>query len=302
MATISKGQHTVFVTMEQDLTKERVPYVRLTEAASVSDLRKRSLKRKISRVAAILLKREMFLNCLLFRKLQTLGKAGRGFYVPVPIVIKCLGERLHINCKLDEIVAVMADWINESGRKLHVSDYFLSAGEWEGIMVRAGTSSVDIEAEELHNHNWNYRSTKSYEKYLKAAEQGAPLRRQQILLTKRDLIDQYFDRFVALYYSIKNYGLISHSKLPDNLKSKSKDRSIGIAIGKLGQLCFLPGGQHRTAIARVLGLSEIPVEVRHVHADWLQNEIKCTGLSPVSALRHGITSIATRTKYANVTL
>ena len=50
------------------------------------------------------------------------------------------------------------------------------------------------------------------------------------------------------------------------------EQDIGVAIDATGRLCKLPGGQHRFAIARALGLSEIPVQVRMLHVDVLQGQ------------------------------
>lgn len=250
----------------------------------------RFVRRTIARTSALAIRWDFLINSLLLQNLHKASQTGSGFSMPVPIVSACLDKHLHLSCRLADIGHVMIDWISDRGRKLHVSDYFLSAGEWEGILVRAGTSSVDIEAEELHNHNWNYRSTQTYKKYMKAVEHGNPLRRQQVLLDNRELVEDYFKRFVFLYHSIKKHGLLSHDKL--SISQYFRDCSIGVAIGNSGQLCRLSGGQHRTAIARVLGLTKIPAEVRHVHINWLIDMMNKTKMSPISAIKEGIISLA----------
>ncbi len=54
---------------------------------------------------------------------------------------------------------------------------------------------------------------------------------------------------------------------------------IGVAIARDGTLLKAPGGQHRFAAARLLGLDRVTAEVCYIHRDWQRG---CGGLDPVS--------------------
>lgn len=56
--------------------------------------------------------------------------------------------------------------------------------------------------------------------------------------------------------SIPNYG------------NKDKDRYIGVAIGRNGQLLHSQKGHHRLALAQLLGCAEVEAKVMAVHSDW----------------------------------
>jgi hypothetical protein len=133
-----------------------------------------------------------------------------------------------------------------------------------------------------------YRSTGAYASLIKAAECGKPMWRQQILLDRRELIDLYFERFSALFRSIREHGVLSYNRLRERERAEPGERNVGVAIGCDGQLYRLPGGQHRTAIAKVLGLPSMPVEVRLIHTKWLSGVMSKSSHRPTDAVREGI--------------
>jgi ParB-like chromosome segregation protein Spo0J len=100
--------------------------------------------------------------------------------------------------------------------------------------------------------------------------------RQHRRLRTRADVDEYFERFVALFRSIEQHGVVR--------RAAGRDRDIGVALGPWGDLVRLPGGQHRLAIASVLGLERIPVQIRMVHADLLRRRMDGRELGPVAAL------------------
>jgi hypothetical protein len=69
------------------------------------------------------------------------------------------------------------------------------------------------------------------------------------------------------------------------------EADIGLAIGPGGETYHFGSGKHRIAAAQALGLKTVPVEVRMVHALWLERQIARSGLPPVEALLAGIRSI-----------
>jgi hypothetical protein len=232
--------------------------------------------------------REAPLNLMLARALYALKQRELGFAVPNLYATYCFGEKLLFDCAPARIELRLVDWISDGQSSFHSSDYFLSAGDWGPISRAIMLSTVATEAVELYKSNLVYQSTDSYAGLIRAVERGKPLKRQHILLDQKELIDQYFQRFVALFRSIQEQGMISVSLLRSRGQATTDELNVGVAIGPGGQLYRLPGGQHRTAIAKVLGLPSMPVEVRLIHTIWLSEVMSKTGSPPTNAIRKGI--------------
>lgn len=66
--------------------------------------------------------------------------------------------------------------------------------------------------------------------------------------------------------------------------TQQPDREIGIAIDHRGNIIKLQGGQHRFALAKLLNISHIPVEIRMVHTDLLQQICQTHKKSPIQAI------------------
>jgi hypothetical protein len=81
--------------------------------------------------------------------------------------------------------------------------------------------------------------------------------------TREDL-DHYFDALIGTYERIRDDGYLTQCELG----SDGSDE-IRIAIDRHGDPCVFGGGTHRLAIARVLGIPEVPVLVKRVHATWV---------------------------------
>ncbi len=122
-------------------------------------------------------------------------------------------------------------------------------------------------------------------------------------LNSQELIDDYFQRFVALFHSIQAHGVVPVNSLKGPLAEKFQpsasrrrktewgERDIGVAIGPAGELVLLPGGKHRLAVATVLKISHVPVQVRMVHVDWLRKLPRRPGQPWADAVSEGIDAV-----------
>jgi hypothetical protein len=229
---------------------------------------------------------------MLARALPRLERKDRGFAVPTPLATSCLGKNLLLAYPPAEIDSFLADWVLDGKRRLHTSDNFLGAGDWRPISGAIMDSPVAREAAELNACTLDYRATSAYVEMVRAAEGGKAIRRQQVLLDRRELIDDYFQRFVTLFRSIREHGVLPYHMLRQRGTAEPGERDVGVAIGCGGEIYRLRGGQHRTAIAKVLGLPAMPVEVRLVHAGWLGKIRDETGVPPARAICEGIWRIA----------
>jgi hypothetical protein len=191
-----------------------------------------------------------------------------------PIFFKNL-QKKHFTIWLhpNQIEWVLRDWVNMNQKDIHISDYFFGLGDWTNISYKSHQSSVEHELKELLLCDWDYQKTAIYQTYIKRMQEGQYKSRQHVILDTVEKIDGYFERFHALYLSIKTHGFLSTYAL-EKIKTLDVDREIGVAINEHGRLIKLPGGQHRFAIASALNL-RVPVAVRLIHIDFIkQHNIK----------------------------
>lgn len=256
-------------------------------------------------LAAPLASRAVF-ERLLRHAVRSTGNGEMRFLVPAVVARTHFGNTLQLEIPSAWIDQRLPDWIEHAGRRYNVNDFFLGAGDWSGLTHTFMDSTVATEAIELHEHKLDFRRTGAYHAYLSRMEAGQPVMRNRVRLASPELIEAYFARFVSLFRSIETHGLM---RLADarrrtvqmstaaglrRWRADFAERDIGVAIGRSGEVYRLPGAQHRTAIALVLGIPRLPVEVRLVHADWLRGLYMpdCEGLA--TALRTGLAEFVPR--------
>ncbi len=252
------------------------------------------------------LKSPLFLSSSIFER--TLCKiltatSERDFDLPVSYAIVALGEKLHVTFPTKQLATGLRDWISNGEHVIHTNSYFIGGGKWDAIIYRLSSLPVFREAQELYECDMRFRETASYRRYHIRMQQNDPIRRQHVLMSSTEQVDAYFEKFVTLFESIRENGLLKQfewggvEKYPWPVSTFSRWRAgqlendIGLAIDADGRIHKLPGGQHRTAIATVLGLPSIPVQVRLVHREWLR-KISSEDVPLSEALTHAIAAIA----------
>lgn len=213
---------------------------------------------------------------------QALSQASRGeagFWLPVAFALQRFGQRLDLAISPGAIDHVLLDGVAAGSRRLHTGQWFIGAGDWTPILWPVSRHQISREAAELLAQDLRFRDTAVYRSYRQRAERNRAMVRNRMLLDSPARIDAYFERFASLFESIRENGVVRRSAGSGLFVQGRGQRSwwtelgeqdIGVAIDATGRLCKLPGGQHRFAIARALGLSEIPVQVRLLHAGVLQ--------------------------------
>ncbi len=176
------------------------------------------------------------------------------------------------------MTSIVADWVDCGGVMLSTLDYFLGAGNWSTLIRTTDDDPVREEAQQLWEAGLDYRRTAVYQGLLEAvAAGGGPPRRQGRELERREHVEAYFERFVRLFRAIGAHGVLPRHRLEEMELLFNDDRGLGLAMDSEGGLHRLQGGNHRWAIAQVLGISAVPAELRLVHveapapalADWL---------------------------------
>jgi hypothetical protein len=241
---------------------------------------------------------------ILRRAQQKLCSQGCGFAVPAPLAMAHFGDALLVDIPTSSIHLRLPDWIGFGSTRLNTNDYFLGGGDWRGFSHAFLGSTVAREARELAEHGLDYRKTRTYANYLKRAQAGKPITRNRVILESPELIEGYFERFVTLFQSIQQHGVRRLDEVrqwepelarPSAIRrgfTERGEKELGVAIGETGEIYRLPGGQHRTAIAMVLGVETLPVQIRLIHAQWLRQALGATGGDFIAAIKGGIAQLA----------
>ena len=134
----------------------------------------------------------------------------------------------------------------------------LQAGRWDLRTIACEEHPTYRLLAELHAADLVPERTALYRRLLDAARAGRPEQRRGTVLVDEEAIRRFFGDYVALFESMAAHGY---------RPGASKDEP-GIAIGRAGEPIKLANGNHRFAVARLLGLRPIPAEVHFVHPRW----------------------------------
>lgn len=148
-------------------------------------------------------------------------------------------------------------------------DYFSLAGEWVHIVNQPQCREIEREAMSLLAAGLVYQDSEVYQQLLDTIRSGQGVRRQGVIIADQTQLDAYFTRFCTLFQSIQNNGMLTSADLDRASLRTNLDRALGVALDKDGRLHRLQGGNHRWAIAKVLGFTHVPVQLRLVHQTQL---------------------------------
>ena len=177
-----------------------------------------------------------------------------------------------------------------------IGTYFLDGGDWTPLLTPVAKSSSHAEVIELCRTRQDFREGSRYRQYAERISEGETIWRNRIGIDTHDKLDGYFEYYLALIENIEKKGILPHSDL--GLRGQTgyrhrwtrtfwqdlAERDIGIAIDAEGRLVRHTNGKHRMAAALALGIPQIPVEIRLIHARWLATQAKKLGLPPTEAL------------------
>ena len=208
------------------------------------------------------------------------GRAGEaGFWVPQAYALRRFSSRLDLIVSAASIRELLLDVVALHGHHFHTGQSFIGAGDWSQVLLPFARHQITREARELKAAELRFRETRCYAAYRLRAEAGRPMVRNRLVLDTPAAVDAYFDGFVALFESIAEHGLRRRADFVARAGwqagrrrwlAELGEQDVGVALAADGRLVKLPGGQHRFAIARALGLKEVPVELRLLHVDALQ--------------------------------
>jgi hypothetical protein len=188
-----------------------------------------------------------------------------GFHVPLVWVEAAFGQLPTRTLAADQVATILADWVDCGSVIRNTTDYYLGSGDWAALIRSTDGDPVREEARQLYAAGLDYSRTEFFHALLEASERGEPQRRQGRELMTREDVQAYLHRFVRLFQSIESHGLLPNHALDAAGVRFNSDRGLGLAMDADGRLHRLQGGNHRWAIAQVLGLRHVPAEIRLHH-------------------------------------
>jgi hypothetical protein len=225
--------------------------------------RRLGMVRRSTPIARLLGRRGM--TGWLRRQMNSRAAERAGFLAPLAWVEAAWGGLPAQTLEVGQVSTILADWVDCGGVMRNTTDCFLGSGDWLPLIRSTDGDPVREEARQLQAASLVYASTPAYEALVRAAQSRDPQRRQGRTLHVRQDVEAYFERFVALYRSIEARGMLPLHELEGAGARYNQDRGLGIAVDADGRLHRLQGANHRWAIAQVLQLVVVPVEVRLFH-------------------------------------
>ena len=116
----------------------------------------------------------------------------------------------------------------------------------------------------LNNIKWE--ETEHYYRRLEDIDSGRTLTGPK----SRDELNDYFQSLDLLYLKIKEGGYKTQRelKVSSRYSTSTEEDEITVSINRNGELLFT-NGCHRLAIAKILGIKEVPVKVTVRHSEWI---------------------------------
>jgi len=227
------------------------------------------LHKRFHKACARLISSERHLNKILARAIQA---PEPEFRVPLAYALSALGPKLDFTIQANSINKILRGWVQGTGKIVLVDNWFVGAHDWSKVLINTEDDSIVQEARMLIDVNFRFAEIESYANYRQRLEAGDATWRNIGRLDSIEKIENYFNRFKALYHSIEKHGLLSPDEFSNQASGHGEgppQRRIGIAIGADGTQYRLPGGQHRFAIGLILGC-RIPVQLRLIHVNCLK--------------------------------
>ncbi len=164
------------------------------------------------------------------------------------------------------------------------------AGDWDQTDLKFIDRTVyqSLRAHFVHDVPWE--STEYYHSKKRKLGQGKSTRG----CTTIEDLPSYFDRIDTLYNAIKKNGYKTQRQLakefPEATKRQNLDsptpgtNEIGVCIGRGGELIRGYRGEHRLAIAKILHIDQVPVQVLVRHLEWqhIRDRFRSRGQSAIS--------------------
>jgi hypothetical protein len=217
----------------------------------------------------------------LFHWLDARGLRRAG--LPYPLAESYFGDALTLRFDPKKITRRVSMYFGVS--RLLATHNFIVGGDWEPDAEPLHAHPKFIEMRSLLDSHPDFRACEAYAQRVQEMEQGMARKHRNTYLDSIERIDAYFQHYVCLIYSLRAHGCRSQHEVGGD------DAKIGVAIGQSGEVMQFRKGNHRRALAKLLGLERIVVGVRMIHAAWLRECVLRYGPPPAVALRAGLSEL-----------
>ncbi|MGC3874666.1 hypothetical protein ACPF7Z_15500 [Halomonas sp. GXIMD04776] len=182
--------------------------------------------------------------------------------LPYRSVETYLGNKLELQVDpnaLIQQISIRRSFPVKSERRTALNQ-FIWGGDWDYKCFDFRTGHRYRFIEDIWRHQDDLIESASYYRLMQRIEQGKPFRSHHkgILLNTPDKALAYLNVYVGYMKDMQRHGFD---------RTLGKDR-LGVAIDRQGHVVKVNRGLHRLAMAQVLELGHIPVQVRAVHAQW----------------------------------
>lgn len=146
--------------------------------------------------------------------------------------------------------------VNEKVKRFYFKP--IMPGNWD----EKTRSMIDVKHESVVQHfklGVAWEDTPLFKQYEQELKRGVRVRGCETL---DELIKKYEAEMPSLYFNMKTHGFLLPSKDDPYIEM------IKVYIGRNGEILFPSSGTHRYAIAKLLKIKEIPVQVRARHMNW----------------------------------
>jgi hypothetical protein len=173
-------------------------------------------------------------------------------------------------------------------------DYFIVGGDWHRDHAWVADDRNFLEMKELLAVRGNFRASESYRKCIEELHNGVPQKgiEGDYFATVAD-IDEAFAYYLDLIVSMESVGYLP---VLTSRKKKKEERHIGICIAPDGEFFHFRTGHHRLAIATLLNLNHVMVQVHCVHSEWAARAVRKYGGAELQAIVQAITNLAKEQK------
>jgi hypothetical protein len=159
----------------------------------------------------------------------------------------------------------------------------IEGGDWDRAVFPLDDLTFFDAVDQHFNHGVDWDDTEFYREVQSSLDEGKAIFKYRTT----DDIPRQRERIETLYESIRRDGYRSQGELAT---SRPWDEIV-VAIDRVGRIMFVDG-RHRLAVARALGLEEVPVVVGLRHKDWVSKRaevaayVESTGHPSYQPLMH----------------
>lgn len=137
---------------------------------------------------------------------------------------------------------------------------------------------------DLWEHRDDPRRSRTYAELSERCIRGEAARKDGVMIDTPERVEAYCRRYLAIAEDMRQHGY----------RLAGDGERIVVAIDGNGEPVHLWRANHRVALARILRLPRVPVQIRYIDPDWVEACRRRYGPNRIAAIREGLRSLAGR--------